>query len=130
MVYKAILDLKRDVDALKAIVYGRGEQRRSLPAPEPASEDPEEVIEAEWQDSDEPSDAPGLSPERKVDITPAGRSGVQEIPVPDSLSLHKISEELILKALEKHNGNRKLAADELGISERTLYRKLSKSSKK
>ena len=32
--------------------------------------------------------------------------------------------EMIRKALEKHHGNRKLAAEELGMSERTLYRKL------
>ena len=34
------------------------------------------------------------------------------------------NQDLIRKALEKHNGNRKKAAEELGISERTLYRKL------
>ena len=33
-------------------------------------------------------------------------------------------EELIIKALNKHNGKRKYAAKELGISERTLYRKI------
>ena len=32
--------------------------------------------------------------------------------------------ELINKALERHSGKRKLAAEELGISERTLYRKI------
>ncbi|MDE6871508.1 MAG: sigma-54 dependent transcriptional regulator [Bacteroidales bacterium] len=40
------------------------------------------------------------------------------------LSIHKAGEDLIRKALEKYKGNRKLAAAELGISERTLYRKL------
>lgn len=40
------------------------------------------------------------------------------------LSLEKREIELIKKALEKHNGKRKLAAEELGISERTLYRKI------
>lgn len=42
----------------------------------------------------------------------------------ESLSLQKKEEELIRKALEKYNGKRKLAAKELGISERTLYRKI------
>lgn len=41
-----------------------------------------------------------------------------------SLSLQKVNEELIKKALEKHNGKRKPASIELGISERTLYRKI------
>lgn len=42
----------------------------------------------------------------------------------DSLSIKGTSDDLIRKALVKHNGNRKKAAEELGISERTLYRKL------
>jgi len=45
---------------------------------------------------------------------------------PEDLSMEKKSMELIVKALEKHNGNRKDAADELGISQRTLYRKIKK----
>lgn len=40
------------------------------------------------------------------------------------LSIRDVNEDLIRKALEKHKGNRKKAAEELGISERTLYRKL------
>jgi len=42
----------------------------------------------------------------------------------ETLSLQKKEMEIIKKALEKHNGKRKLAAKELGISERTLYRKI------
>ena len=41
-----------------------------------------------------------------------------------TLSVRDNYEDLIRKALEKHHGNRKKAADELGISERTLYRKM------
>jgi len=44
--------------------------------------------------------------------------------VEETLSLHDKEIELIKKSLERHNGKRKLAADELGISERTLYRKI------
>lgn len=44
--------------------------------------------------------------------------------VEESLSLTEREKELILKALEKNGGKRKLAASELGISERTLYRKI------
>lgn len=43
---------------------------------------------------------------------------------PEKFSIHQASEDLIRKALEKYDGNRKKAAAELGISERTLYRKL------
>ena len=42
----------------------------------------------------------------------------------ETLSLHDKEFELIKKSLERHKGKRKLAADELGISERTLYRKI------
>ena len=43
---------------------------------------------------------------------------------PETLSLQNNERELIVKALEKHKGRRNKAADELGISQRTLYRKI------
>ena len=43
---------------------------------------------------------------------------------PEVLSLQNNERELIVKALEKHRGRRNKAADELGISQRTLYRKI------
>ena len=61
---------------------------------------------------------------------PALPAASDEEPAPDQqpeeedLSIKKITGEMIVRALEKHAGNRKLAARELGISERTLYRKL------
>ncbi len=48
----------------------------------------------------------------------------EEIEEEENLSLHQKELELIKKSLEKYNGKRKDAADELGISERTLYRKI------
>ena len=48
----------------------------------------------------------------------------EHIEVEESLSLEDREKELIQKALEKHKGKRKYAAEELGISERTLYRKI------
>jgi len=44
--------------------------------------------------------------------------------VEESLSLEDREKDLIKKALTKHKGKRKYAAAELGISERTLYRKI------
>ena len=87
-IFKAIFDLKQDVDALKA----------RLDRPElPVSTTPlPEEEEAEWQEQEDFS----------------------------SLSVRRNEEELIRQALEKYHGNRKKAADELGMSERTLYRKL------
>jgi transcriptional regulator with PAS, ATPase and Fis domain len=59
-------------------------------------------------------------------IIPAGGTFVRPtIEVEESLSLEEKEKSLIKKALEKHNGKRKKAARELGISERTLYRKIN-----
>lgn len=52
-----------------------------------------------------------------------------EVEMPRSLSIHDANTELIIKALEKHHNNRKAAAEELGISERTLYRRLNDLNK-
>ena len=48
----------------------------------------------------------------------------QEQPASEPVSIQDVSAELIRKALERHGGRRKPAAEELGISERTLYRKI------
>ena len=56
------------------------------------------------------------------------KENIIELPVDaavsESLSLEDKEVEMIKKALKKHNGRRKRAAAELGISERTLYRKI------
>ena len=92
-IYKALIDLKREIDDLRSEV-------RKAPAPLPFRE------EAEWQEHtpQEPEEQPQAAPE--------------------DLSWKKTEDELIRKVLEKWGGNRKQAAAELGISERTLYRKL------
>ena len=110
MIIKALFDLKAEIDELKKVVYAErpaGLVASPAPAPEPAAAD--HAQEAEWQDSEPaPVSAPGA----------------------DDLSLQHAEEDNILKALEKHHGNRKLAAAELGISERTLYRRLSRNEKR
>ena len=105
-IVKAIFDLNQRIDDLEARV-----ERRSLPAPSVSMREQE----AEWQ-----------GPEF---ATPSGRvveSDAEEQPQqePATLSVKEQEAELIRKALVKHGGNRKLAAEELGMSERTLYRKL------
>ena len=51
-------------------------------------------------------------------------SFAEEIIEEETLSIQDKELELIIKALERNNGRRKAAAKELGISERTLYRKI------
>jgi len=49
---------------------------------------------------------------------------VDPTPEHENLNLNDINRQMLEKALERHNGNRKKAAQELGISDRTLYRRL------
>ena len=51
-------------------------------------------------------------------------SFAEEVVEEETLSIQDKELELIIKALERNNGRRKAAAKELGISERTLYRKI------
>ena len=48
----------------------------------------------------------------------------EEISEPETLNLNDLGRQMLAKALERNNGNRKKAAQELGISDRTLYRRL------
>lgn len=48
----------------------------------------------------------------------------EEIREPESLNLSDLGRQMLEKALERNGGNRKKAAQELGISDRTLYRRL------
>ena len=109
-IYKAIFDLKQKVDALEARL-----ERRSLPAPSGL----EARQDAEWQGQDEGPSG------RLVDIEPDEQPQEER-----NLSWRHTEDDLIRKALEKHHGNRKLAAEELGMSERTLYRKLPPEDRK
>jgi DNA-binding NtrC family response regulator len=103
-IFKAIFDLKRDIDTLKAQYM----HRTLPPAPEQQ--------EAEWQGPEEQEfDQPVVSIPHKEE---------------PNLSIRHSEEELIRRALDKHHGNRKLAAQELGMSERTLYRKLPQEFRK
>jgi len=113
-IVKAIFDLNQRIDDLEARV-----NRRSLPAPQSGAARPEQ--EAEWQGADF--------------AAPSGRvveADADEQPQPEDrpLSVKEQEAELIRRALEKHHGNRKLAAEELGMSERTLYRKLPEQYRK
>ena len=116
MFIKAILDIKQEVEDLKKTVYG-GEG--TIPHPHQLAGP--EMTEAEWQGVGVPVSSGEV---RSVSLD----NDAEEQPqiLDESLSINNASKELIIKALERSGGNRKLAAAELGISERTLYRKIEK----
>ena len=105
-IVKAIFDLNQRIDELEARV-----DRRSLPAPAVTTH----AEEAEWQGTE------FTAPSGRVVESDPDEQPQQEA---STLSVKEQEAELIRKALLKHGGNRKLAAEELGMSERTLYRKL------
>ena len=94
-IVKAILDLKREVDELREKMVTLTHGNAAPPKAVPSGED-----EAEWQEIQEAS----------------------SLATPASMSMRQNNDELIRAALEKHTGNVKAAAEELGVSERTIYR--------
>ena len=101
-IVRMLLQLRQEVDYLKKLIGSMAPQE----LPQIGNQD------AEYQAQREAPE------EQELDV------GQDEAYV--QLSLKSLSDELIEKVLRKHGGNRKDAAKELGISERTLYRKLKK----
>lgn len=124
ILYKVLFDMKKDVTDLKKLVMGIIQNTDQIPE---FREDNAQLISQISKD---------LSPDfnsqdTSITIQPihnvtAHEKRIQphEIVVEESLSLADKEKEMIKKAIEKHRGKRKHAARELGISERTLYRKI------
>ena len=107
-IIRTLLQLKQDVDYLKDVVAKAGLTRSSAPAiaaPEAEMSIPDRRDEVVSYD-DDPEDQ------------------YFEAAADEDMSIKTANQELIEKVLKKHGGNRKAAAAELGISERTLYRKI------
>ena len=115
MFIKALLDLKKEVDDLKARVFGGVEPRGVTPVPE---------MEAEWQGQGTPVTSADVDGSRMIDVQK--REDPEETETDGDLSIKNVEKDLIIKALQRSGGNRKVAAEELGFSERTLYRKIEK----
>ncbi len=130
-IFRMLYQLRQEVDYLKGVVSGSGAasvrgrlpQQTNSSAVTPAQEQSQFITNPEpdeqeiYSGADQPA-APYVVDREEPDEQYA-----------EDLSLHKAGEDLIKKALEKYKGNRKLAAAELGISERTLYRKLKELDK-
>ena len=113
MIIKALLDLKQHVDTLeeRLAAFGRqGNLDGSVPVAPTGGQRPipagEQSYEAEWQEQE--------------------NANTSDAPVADApVSIRKANDDLIARALERNQGNVKAAARELGISERTIYRKIA-----
>jgi transcriptional regulator with PAS, ATPase and Fis domain len=121
LLYKVLFDMKKDIHDLKKIVSDiLHDEKSSIHLPENTTtvfEQPDNM-----QVSLRPTEK--AIPVKK-DLAGEFDDTIQESEViEESLSLEKKEIDMIRKALGKYNGKRKNAARELGISERTLYRKI------
>ncbi len=132
-IIRMIYQLRQEVDYLKGVVLGTGKQESVKALPQSSGlpddgfvsqasagaewQEPLEIRDSSHRDHDMPDHVPQFRDTEYAKAAPDDQDG-------DDLSLQKAGTDLIRKALEKYHGNRKQAAAELGISERTLYRKL------
>ena len=78
-----------------------------------------------WEEPEVHHPSRPIYEEGGITIAHSGGREIKSAPaLEQSLSLEKQEKDLIQRALQKYNNNRKKAAQELGISERTLYRKI------
>ena len=135
LLFKVLLDMKKDLNDLRALTLDLIKHKDV----EDFNGNTQELIQRVYQDQEsvEEEFTPSqfnLVPTKTTPITPSYQQqqydysndvyDVSPIEEPESLSLQDNEKEMIKLALEKHRGKRKMAADELGISERTLYRKI------
>jgi len=125
LLYKVLFDMKKDLQDLKKIVVELIENDNQVDQdfqPENAH-----LIKKLYQEVGSPETAIQLGYNTSVPGFAKSKeeSPMHSIVTEENLSLHEIEEDMIKKALTKHKGKRKNAAKELGISERTLYRKIN-----
>ncbi len=120
ILYKVLFDMKRDMTELKKLVLDIMENKES-----PITRDQARIFRNLY-DTESGNFVSKETGSKHIHIDPEEKENIQDTEefVEESLSLEDKEIELIIKALEKHNGKRKYAAQELGISERTLYRKI------
>ena len=123
ILYKVLFDMKKDMNDLKKLVNELmidGQSSKS-------HEDKSSLFRKLYhEEADEYKPAPTAPYSAPVILKNSGHDNIQDTEefVEESLSLEDKEIEMIRKSIDKHNGKRKLAARELGISERTLYRKI------
>ncbi|MEN9445849.1 MAG: hypothetical protein RL728_361 [Bacteroidota bacterium] len=131
LMYKFLFDMKNDLNDLKKLVHELMNQQGGNFH---LNQDQEAVISRMYNDLipvNDPNHLLHYKTEHTPKPTVVGSVTIEpvqdfhdHIEVEESLSLEDREKDLIKKALEKHRGKRRNAAEELGISERTLYRKI------
>ena len=112
IIFKMIMQLKQDIETLKSRLDTLS--AGGVPAERYVPHKTSYLVE----ESEAEESYPQIEEQPVQEVTPAEEPPVQ------NLSINATKSDLIAKALEKYKGNRKKAAAELGISERTLYRKI------
>ncbi|MBL0232734.1 MAG: sigma-54-dependent Fis family transcriptional regulator [Chitinophagaceae bacterium] len=129
ILYKLFFDMKKDVTELKKM-FVEILQNPSLAAQHPGFMNELQETENYRLKNGNGTENNNLSPMRVQTQLPAGQPVIMNneihdhVEVEESLNIMDKEKELIIKALKKHKSKRKDAAMDLGISERTLYRKL------
>jgi transcriptional regulator with PAS, ATPase and Fis domain len=120
ILYSVLFDMRQEVAELKKMVHNLMAERNATVSVVPTPPTP--VTTATVQE------APVIPTiiQHTVKTAPREDDDIQDTEeyVEESLSLDDVERDLIRKALEKHHGKRKSAAQDLNISERTLYRKI------
>ncbi len=128
ILYKVLFDMKSDLNDLKKLTMELMKHDSSK-----VKEEHEGLIEKIYGNNEEEV-VPEEITDEQLEVLQIPQNNVpdkqdkyyfaEEIEEEETLSLQDKELELIKKSLERHNGKRKAAAEELGISERTLYRKI------
>ena len=120
ILYKILFDMKKDMNDLKRLVYDLMQNNPEVAHhAEPTTSLVLRNLYENNHDFTPPAPSPCVSYHTKDENIQDTEAVIEE-----SFSIEEKEKELIIKALEKNHGKRKLAALDLGISERTLYRKL------
>lgn len=115
MMYNIIIEMRKELDELKKVTMGLISGNKNINTDKHLREYNSNSFEKEpkdYIDIEQDKDYQEEIFEEVIDEEP------------ENLSLQEQEIQMIKKSLEKHRGKRKLAAKELGISERTLYRKI------
>ena len=121
ILYQVLFDLKRDVTELKKVVF-EGLSPAETKVTE--SELNNNYRETKYLEEHREDSSISIGNYAEKDFDEDQTVDEPHVVMEESLSIAETEKHLIRKALKKHNGKRKLAAEDLGISERTLYRKI------